>query len=268
MPELPEVQTVVDTLRPSVVDRRFLTVRLGVHDVVLPDGFDLIGALAGRQVRSIDRRAKRIVFTLDDGNRFFVHLGMTGQLTVEASDAPVRKHTHLVTQLDSGPELRFVDARRFGGITWLGKSPDVAGQIGPEPLLIRRAGLARQVLATRRPIKVALLDQRVIAGIGNIYADESLWHAGIHPLTPGNALSAEQIARLGKSMKGILRRAIRAGGSTLRDYVNGRGERGGYQSRHRVYDRAGKPCRRCATPIERIVLGGRSTHFCPRCQTR
>ncbi|RYG85513.1 DNA-formamidopyrimidine glycosylase, partial [bacterium] len=133
---------------------------------------------------------------------------------------------------------------------------------------MRTAALAAGLAKTRRPIKAALLDQRVVAGIGNIYADEALHAAGIHPLAPANELSSEQVERLAKAIKRVLRRAIEAGGSTLRDYVNGRGERGSFQTRHKVYDRAGQPCRGCRAEIVRIVLGGRSTCFCPACQPR
>lgn len=265
MPELPEVQSVVDSLRDEVVGRRFVNIERGPHDVTTPDGFDLAAALRKRTVTTLARRAKRIVFTLDDSNRFFIHLGMTGQLTIEPADAERKKHTHLVVTLDSQSQLRFVDPRRFGEIRWLGRSPDEAS-LGPEPLSMTRATFAKQLSGTKRAIKVALLDQTVVAGIGNIYADESLHAAGISPLVPARELDPNQIALLTKSIKAVLRKAIRAGGSTLRDYVNGRGEAGGFQSRHRVYDREGKPCGRCKTSIERIVLGGRSTHFCPKCQ--
>jgi formamidopyrimidine-DNA glycosylase len=265
MPELPEVQTVVDTLQPCIVGRRFVKIELGPHDVVMPGGFGLVAALRKRTVTKLARRAKRIVFTLDDGNRFFIHLGMTGQLTAESAAAERKKHTHLVATLDDSRQLRFVDPRRFGEIRWLGRSPDEA-TLGPEPLAMRQSTFAKQLASTRRAIKIALLDQRIVAGIGNIYADESLHAAGISPLTPARELDDAQIGRLTRSIKSVLRRAIGAGGSTLRDYVNGRGEAGGFQSRHRVYNQTGKPCHHCKTAIKRIVLGGRSTHFCPKCQ--
>lgn len=265
MPELPEVQTVVDTLRPALVGRPLGRVTLGPHDVVWPVGLDLAARLSNRVVADLSRRAKRIVFTLDDGGRFYVHLGMTGQLTVDAIDLPAKKHTHLTVDLDDATQLRFVDPRRFGGVFWLDDSHD---GIGPEPLTMRSATFAARLATTRRPIKTALLDQRVVAGIGNIYADEALHASGIHPLVAANALTREQVDALSKAIKRVLRRAIRAGGSTLRDYVNGRGEAGSFQHRHRVYDRAGKLCRGCKVEIVRIVLGGRSTCFCPACQPR
>jgi formamidopyrimidine-DNA glycosylase len=297
MPELPEVQTVVDTLRPRLLGRSILGIPTIRQDIVLPAGFDLIGYLAGRSVTELTRRGKRIVFTLDDGNRFYIHLGMTGRLTLESPDAPVQKHTHLIVLLGEGikgrrmkdegrmktyalsdpssafclhpsalPQtLRFRDPRRFGGIFWLGHDSP-AGDMGPEPLTLRRAQLARSLVRTTRAIKNVLLDQTVIAGIGNIYADESLFLAQIHPLTPADKLDEDQIRRLNRAIKLTLRRALRHRGSTLRDYVDADGIKGAYQNQHRVYDRAGKPCRTCKTPIERLVLGGRSAHFCPTCQ--
>lgn len=273
MPELPEVQTVVTTLRPRVTGATLARVRLHRTDIVSPAGVDLPPLLTGRAITAVDRRAKRIVFTLDDNERFYVHLGMTGQLTVESPDAPVRPHTHLVVELhkrqarsDKREELRFRDPRRFGGVFWLGaESPDRG--LGPEPLTLRPARLAGLLAATRRPIKSALLDQTMIAGIGNIYADEALFAAAIHPLRPGNSLTPDEVARLNRAIKQVLRRAIRARGSTLRDFVDADNAPGGYRAKHQVYDREGERCRRCRKcAIERIVLTGRSTCFCPQCQ--
>jgi formamidopyrimidine-DNA glycosylase len=264
MPELPEVQVVVDTLRPNLIGRRIVAIHTLRKDIVEPAAFDLPSHLIDASITGLSRRAKRIVFELHSRDRFFIHLGMTGQLTVDAINQPLKRHTHFVAELDTGNQLRFVDPRRFGGIFWLG--PLAGDSIGPEPLTMRSAALARNLSRTRRAIKTALLDQRVIAGIGNIYADESLHAARIHPLTPARELSPDQIATLTRAIKKVLRRAIRAGGSTLRDYVNGRGERGSFQLRHKVYDRAALPCLTCGSPIERAVVGGRSTHWCPRCQ--
>jgi formamidopyrimidine-DNA glycosylase len=161
--------------------------------------------------------------------------------------------------------LRFTDPRRFGGIWWLG-SEAREEDMGPEPLATRPAQLAERLKKTSRAIKNALLDQTVIAGLGNIYVDESLFAAGIYPLTPANTLTREQVTRLNRAIKTILRRALRHRGSTLRDYRDAVGDAGGFQSLHRVYSREGEPCPACKRPIERIVLGGRSTHFCAKCQ--
>lgn len=267
MPELPEVQTVVDTLRPRVLGRRIARVRLNRQDIVTPTSFDLASALTGRVIAAAERRGKRIVFGLDSGDRFYVHLGMTGRLTVQSPSAPVPLHTHLVLELGPKPEeIRFTDPRRFGGIWWLGRTQTPHGDIGPEPLRTRPPQLARRLAKTTRAIKNALLDQKVLAGLGNIYVDESLFAAGIHPLAPANTLSTEKVARLSRAIKSTLRRALRHRGSTFRDYRDADGAPGAFQKLHRVYDREGQPCRKCRTPIQRIVLGGRSTHFCPRCQ--
>ena len=266
MPELPEVQTVVTTLRPKVEGRRIVALVSVRRDIVTPAGVNLAGRLAGRTVRSVDRRGKRIVFTLDDGNRFYIDLGMTGQVTVVRPGTPLPTHTHLELDL-GGDRLRLRDPRRFGGVWWLGREPADVG-MGPEPLGLRPAGLLARLKRTTRAVKNALLDQRVVAGLGNIYVDEALHAAGIHPLTPANRMDADAVGRLSRAIKATLRRAIRHRGSTLRDYLDADGEAGGFQRLHRVYDRAGQPCHQCRVPIERIVLGGRSTHFCPACQRR
>jgi formamidopyrimidine-DNA glycosylase len=276
MPELPEVQTVVSTLRPMLINRRLATVTLRRNDILCPDGCDFPKHLAGRTFRDIDRRGKRIVFTLDDGNRFYIHLGMSGQLTVTDADAEVRPHTHLEIAIAPASNvgkrnlrtqvLRFRDPRRFGGIWWLGRDASHEDDMGPEPLTLRPAELHRRLQKTTRAIKSALLDQTLVAGLGNIYVDESLFVAKINPLRRACDLSRDESNRLNRAIKQVLRKAIRFKGSTLRDYRDARGESGGFQIRHNVYDRAGKPCRVCKTPIERIVLGGRSTHFCPKCQ--
>jgi formamidopyrimidine-DNA glycosylase len=269
MPELPEVQTVVTTLQPRVVGRTIRRVVSLRADIVTPSDVALPRLLQGRRVESVTRRGKRIVFTLDDGNRFYVHLGMTGQLTVTQRDAAVLPHTHLELELDSAERLRFRDPRRFGGVWWLGNDALAADEgMGPEPLKLRPAQLFRRLHKTTRAVKNALMDQTVVAGLGNIYVDESLFAAGIHPLTPANELTVEQVGKLNRAIKTTLNRAIRHRGSTLRDYMDAEGGSGAFQKLHRVYDRAGEPCRTCRTPIERIVLGGRSTHFCPTCQMR
>ena len=281
MPELPEVQTVVTTLAPRVTGRTIRAVSHLRPDIVTPADADLPRVLAGRRVESVARRGKRIVFTLDDGNRFYVHLGMTGQLTLSPADTPLPPHTHLVLELlepvtaeappapaSSPPvQVRFRDPRRFGGVWWLGRSALPDAGMGPEPLKLRPAQLFRRLHRTTRAVKNALLDQSVVAGLGNIYVDEALFAAGVHPLTPGDALTPAQVAKLNRAIKTTLRRALRHRGSTLRDYVDADGAAGSFQNLHRVYDRAGQPCRRCRTPIERIVLGGRSTHFCTKCQS-
>ena len=255
MPELPEVETVVRTLRPAVVGRQVESFRLLRADFASPAGFDWPAAVVGRRVEAVDRRAKRIVFRLEDGQRFFAHLGMTGRITVGPAGREPARHTHVALRVGEA-ELHFTDPRRFGGLVWLGET-DGDEQIGPEPFEMRPADLADRLSRTRRAVKTALLDQRLIAGLGNIYADEALFRAG---------LTRAEVGRLSRAIKATLDTAIRRRGSTLRDYVDADGNRGGFQRFHQVYDRAGHPCRRCRAPVVRIVLGGRSTHYCPTCQ--
>jgi formamidopyrimidine-DNA glycosylase len=256
-------------LSPRLTGGTFRRVAHVRPDIVRPVGFDLAGALAGRTVSTIARRGKRIVLTLDDGNALYVHLGMTGRLMVVTPDTPIEPHTHFIADLASGTQLRFRDPRRFGGIFWLGREVSPGDtRMGPEPLTMTPAQLAAKMSRTKRAVKNALMDQNVVAGLGNIYVDESLFAAGIHPLRRADRLKADEIARLNKAIKLTLKRAIRHRGSTLRDYVDADGARGGFQNLHRVYARAGEPCHGCDTPLKRIVLGGRSTHFCPKCQRR
>jgi formamidopyrimidine-DNA glycosylase len=267
MPELPEVETIIRTLRPSLLNRKIDAARIIRQDVIRPKNTNLARNLTGRTITAIDRRGKKIIFTLDDSAKFFIHLGMSGRLTLTPPQTAIPTHTHLILDIATS-ELRFTDPRRFGGIFWLGtdQSPDT--DLGPEPLTIRSKELAERLKKTSRAIKTALMDQKLVAGLGNIYADEALFTAGIHPKIPAKRLTPPQIANLTQSIKTVLNRAIHHRGSTLRDYRDSNNQPGNFQKIHQVYDRAGKPCLTCKTPITRIVLGGRSTHFCPKCQAR
>ncbi len=265
MPELPEVETIVRTLGPRLQSAVIEAVYLSRKDFVHPSELDLAARLSSRRVTRVSRRAKRIVFRLDDGNCFYIHLGMSGRLGMEPIEAQRRPHTHLALQF-GGQELRLVDPRRFGGVFWMGSGENGDENLGPEPLGLRAGELGKRLERTTRAIKNALLDQSVVAGLGNIYVDESLFEAGIHPLWPANRLSAQQVGKLNRAIKTVLRRALRPRGSTLRDYRDADGEPGNFQKLHRAYDREGQPCMNCGTKIQRIVLGGRSTHFCPKCQ--
>ncbi len=272
MPELPEVETIVRTLRPRAQGARIVWAKLLRADIVQPPGTDLDEMLSGHRVGAIDRRGKRIIVTLEPAGHLVIQLGMTGRLTLHEPAAASRPHTHLILQLSSAKpeekrfEIHFSDPRRFGGVRWLGNGEAADAGLGPEPLTIGRATLARALSGTRRPIKAALLDQQVIAGLGNIYVDESLFRARIHPLTPANVLSIEQVGKLKSAIIGTLRKAINHRGSTLRDYVDAAGDKGGFQKLHNVYGKSSRPCPACRSMIQRIVLGGRSTCFCPRCQ--
>jgi formamidopyrimidine-DNA glycosylase len=265
MPELPEVQTIVNTLSPKLLGRSITRVQLFRQDIVTPADIDLASLLTSRTIIRVWRRAKRIMFELDNGNHFYIHLGMSGRLTLEPADKAMEPHTHLVLAIKDF-HLRLRDPRRFGGIWWLGTNGNGDVGLGPEPLQMRNAELTGRLSKTRRAIKTTLMDQSVIAGLGNIYADEALFAARLDPRRPANELSAPEIQRLNRAIKTVLRRAIRHRGSTLRDYVDAEGRRGAFQRLHSVYDRAGLPCLTCGKRIQRIVLTGRSTHFCPNCQ--
>jgi formamidopyrimidine-DNA glycosylase len=267
MPELPEVETIVRSLRPALVGQRIAAVRHLRPDILSPPDFDLVKSLVHRKILAISRRGKKIVFDLGAAGRFYIHLGMSGRLTIQISGTQPKPHTHLILMI-GGRELHFVDPRRFGGVFWLGIDQFADTGLGPEPLEMRAAQLARALAGTHRAIKTALMDQKLVAGLGNIYVDESLFSAGIHPQIPANEIPRHQITRLNRSIKRVLRRALRHRGSTLRDYRDANGQAGEFQKIHRVYDRAGESCVICGTSIVRIVLGGRSTHFCPKCQGR
>ena len=272
MPELPEVETVVRELRPRLVGRRIAAVEIGRHSLRRPWSPDWTALLLGQRVDDVARRGKWIVVGLKGGLRLVIHLGMTGQLLVRPTKQPLAPHTHLVVSLDRGREqLRFRDVRRFGSATLfadgerLDRFFDEAG-LGPEPFDLCPDYWRSRLAGTSRCLKAVLLDQRVVAGVGNIYADESLFEARLHPTVLGREIDSRQAERLRRAVVTVLNRAIEQRGSSIRDYVGGSGARGEYQKEFRVYGRPGEPCPRCRTPVERIRLAGRSTHFCPRCQ--
>jgi formamidopyrimidine-DNA glycosylase len=271
VPELPEVETVVRDLRPHLVGRRIAWVARGGKALRRPWSADWESALTGGRIREVRRRGKWIVAGLEGGLHLVFHLGMTGQLVVADAAEPRAEHTHLVFGLGRRRELRFRDVRRFGSATLLPSAAEVqrffgdAG-LGPEPFDLGRGYWRRRLAATERALKAVLLDQRVVAGVGNIYADESLFTARLHPARTGREVGAAEAERLRKAVVAVLNRAIKCRGSTIRDYVGGSGLRGGYQEEFRVYGRTGRPCPRCGTPVECVRLAGRSTHYCPKCQ--
>lgn len=270
MPELPEAETIARQLRPHLVGRRIASVRLARSDVLRGDLRRAQAVLVGRRVRQIVREGKRIHLAVDANAGLVFALGMTGRLTVARSNEPLDPHTHLRLGLErTGRELRFSDSRRFGGV-WLldGVAEGAASPLaplGPDPMTMTWK-VFRRLLGARRQIKSLLLDQRRICGLGNIYVDESLFAARIHPRTLASRLGEQSGKRLLRSIRRVLRSAIAAGGSTVRDYRGAVGSTGTFQHRHQVYGRAGEPCRRCGTALQRIVLAGRGTTFCPRCQ--
>jgi formamidopyrimidine-DNA glycosylase len=272
MPELPEVETVVRDLRGPLVGRRFL--KLEVSKLALRRRWTKKHAalVVGRTVHGVMRRGKWILIDLD-GPWLLVHLGMTGQFTVTDADATRANHTHFVFTLDDGRELRFRDIRRFGSVSCFDDRASldaffVANRLGPEPFDLDPEAWRRGLKKTRRNLKACLLDQRLAAGIGNIYADESLFEASLSPRLIGCRLNAAQAERLRMAIVTVLTRAIERRGSTIRDYVGGSGLKGGFQEEFRAYGRTGEPCVRCGVEIQRIVLAGRATHFCPSCQAK
>ncbi len=268
MPELPEVETIVRGLRERVRDLEFADVQVRLKKCLRGSRESLARALVGRKVLNVDRRGKNIIFRLSGGLALFIHLGMTGRLRVVPADAPLEKHTHVVfTFRGHSHHLRFVDQRQFGKIFWeAGPGETALARLGPEPLLISPREFADRVRARRREIKPLLLDQEFLAGVGNIYADESLHRAGIHPRSRSHRLRAKTLFRLHQTVQEVLREAIRSRGTSVRSYVDASGSSGGFQNLLRVYGREGEPCTRCGTVIRRERIGGRSSFFCPRCQ--
>lgn len=269
MPELPEVETFVRSLQPRLPGRRVTHTRLRHADLYRRGSLRLT-SLVGRIVERVERVGKNIVIRFHPGGVMLVNLGMTGRLVAwpgegGADDVHGGKHLHVRIRFADDGELRYYDARRFGHFYVAEKCNFEQLGIGPDPFLLKPRGLQAALSGRSASVKSLLLNQRVVSGIGNIYADETLFCAGIHPARSGD-YAAPQAAALLRHSRVVLRRAIEHGGSTLRDYRRPDGTPGGYQSHHAVYGRAGLPCLRCGTSIERIVLAGRGTHFCPRCQ--
>ncbi|MGB6482002.1 MAG: bifunctional DNA-formamidopyrimidine glycosylase/DNA-(apurinic or apyrimidinic site) lyase [Candidatus Acidiferrales bacterium] len=280
MPELPEVETVVRGLQMLLPGRRIVGIRLGKTDFI-DDFAKLEEILPDSRISDVRRHGKFIVLLLEKPTpaqiapkspatrfHFIVHLGMTGQLTVFPASRPSPLHTHVWISLDNDTELRFADPRRFGRMLVLleEQSESVLGALGIDPLEVSAQQFQDRLAAKRARIKAVLLDQRVFRGMGNIYTDESLWRARIHPARLASALKREEVARLHRAMQRILLEAIRLGGSSISDYVNAEGQPGEFQIRHRVYQREGKKCTRCGALIRRVIVAGRSSYFCPKCQ--
>jgi formamidopyrimidine-DNA glycosylase len=271
MPELPEVEVIRRGLAPRIVGRRVLGVARG--DKLLrrqSPAAELRHWLQGRRIQELSRRGKYLVFTLEDGVHLLVHLGMTGRLLLGPAPSPPRPHVHLVLQLEEGLELGFQDIRRFGQVLVFppGQPLTPLEQVGREPFSseVTAAWLTAQARGRSRPIKNFLLDGRVLAGIGNIYACEILFAARLHPATPVSRLTSGDWELVLQETRRILQAAINKGGTTVSDYLNSRGETGLFQLELQVYGRGGEPCLRCGAPIQRLVQAGRSSFFCPACQ--
>jgi formamidopyrimidine-DNA glycosylase len=274
MPELPEVETIRARLAPRLEGRRLERVEIVDPRLTRPEPPEAIAAaLEGERIVRVSRRGKYLVFEFESGRHLLVHLRMTGSVEHPAQGGlAADPYRRAVVRLDDGSDVAYRDVRRFG--TWdLLEPGDLEGyfsvrRLGGEPLergFTKRA-LAQALEGRRAPIKAALLDQRAAAGIGNIYADEALWRARLHPLRPAGSLTAGEIARLRKAIRAALEMGIARQGATLRDYRDPEGRRGRMQDEFKVYGRAGEPCPRCGTPIEKTRAGGRGTWFCPQCQ--
>lgn len=274
MPELPEVETVRQTLLEFLPGRVVTAVAVNLARIIkYPAADRFVAELVGRRFLTIDRRGKYLQFRLEGGYTLVIHLRMTGQLRYAAAADPLPKHTHVIFHLDNGQQLRFTDLRQFGAMYL---APDdqilqVANmqRLGWEPLADFPLEQFQALLARRSTkIKNLLLDQSAIAGIGNIYADEGLFAASIHPETPANRLSATQAAALHAALIQVLAAGVAMRGTSFSDYVDGLGRSGSFQHQLTVYGREGEPCPRCGQPILRIKIAGRSAHFCPDCQPR
>lgn len=277
MPELPEVETYVRALEPLLTGKTILGAEVRwPRTIAVPDAARFTELVRGRRLVSFGRRGKYILLGLDSGETLIVHLRMTGELRLHppaAADSgsaasPADKHTHVLLELDTGEELRFRDMRKFGRIWLVEDTASVVGKLGPEPLeeaFVPRT-LAENLAGRKANIKALLLNQTVLAGVGNIYADESLFRARIDPRRTGGSLNCEEIERLHLALREVLLAGIEAQGSSLQNYAPPTGAKGGFQEQFQVFRRGGEPCFCCGGPISRTVLGQRSTHFCPDCQ--
>ena len=280
MPELPEVETIANGVHARVQGARIKAVWTSRKPQTFktPES-EIAHALTGTEIESVRRVGKTIVMTVTRGvekkpTEFLIHLGMTGRLLVSTRDVPMPPHTHAVLTLADAREIRFVDPRRFGRLSIHsgGRTPSRGQQHsnysgpGREPLTISLNEFVALFHGRKTAIKAALLNQSLLHGVGNIYADESLFRAGIRPRRQAARVTREEFARLRTALQAVLKRAIKLGGSSVSDYVDAEGMRGYFQIEHKVYGHAGDPCKVCGTPIKKIVVAGRGTHYCPVCQ--
>jgi formamidopyrimidine-DNA glycosylase len=282
MPELPEVETVRRGLEARVLGRRITRVEVS-HPQVIAGSVDDFEQNVRGVIRRLDRKGKSIAIELDPGvksaarasegsvpNYLLVRLGMTGQVIVLPSGSPLEPHTHVRLTLENGEEIRYRDIRRFGRLRWCSRAEieTVFSRLGPDAPSMSEAEFIRALKGRRTPTKSWLLNQARLAGVGNIYADEALFEARIHPLTEAGRLKRSAASALHRAVEKVLRRAVAKQGTSLRDYVDIEGRPGRFAQSLQVYQRTGQPCLRCGTKIRRLVLASRSSHFCPRCQPR
>jgi formamidopyrimidine-DNA glycosylase len=270
MPELPEVETVANGVHARIHGQTIRSVWTSNKPQTFKSTPEQIAeVLTGARIERVHRVGKTIVVDLTRNKKsaqFLVHLGMTGRLLVSTPETPIPAHTHAILTLSGGKELRFVDARRFGRLSVISDSEERYTGPGAEPLTIGLEDFIALFRRRKTPIKAALLNQSLLHGVGNIYADESLFHAGIRPARHAGRLTRAELARLREALIKVLKESIQSGGSSVSDYVDADGVAGFFQLQHHAYSRTGHPCLICGTPIKRIVIGGRSTHFCPKCQ--
>jgi formamidopyrimidine-DNA glycosylase len=264
VPELPEVETVTRSIAP-LVGRRIVSAEFRATRVLRGADPDRMAArIQGLRIAAVKRYGKFILMSLEGGGYLAIHLGMTGRLLL---GGPAGKHTHAVLTLDRGA-LLYDDSRQFGCLEFSEEFPHRVAKLGPEPLEVPYEDFASALKRRQTRIKALLLNQAFLRGIGNIYADESLFRAGIHPLAMASRLRGERPRRLFDAIRAVLAEAIAAGGSSISDYVDAQGRQGFFQLSHRVYQRTGEPCVTCRTPIRRVLVAQRSSHFCPKCQKR
>ena len=279
MPELPEVETIVRGLERRIAGDVIESVWIGSRPQPLKSPAEVIvKTLEGKRIAQVHRAGKHIVVDLEppaptkgkrtpstanDRAQWVVHLGMTGRIVISEPSDEIPKHTHLIAKLASGRELRFIDPRMFGKLSVHSAGFDPGGV---EPLEVSEERFISLFRGRKTPIKSALLNQKLVRGVGNIYADESLFRAGIRPRRRAAAATRQQLVELYRSVREVLREAIALGGSSVSDYVDADGEEGFFQLEHRVYGREGEPCLVCRTPVRRVVLAGRGSHYCPKCQ--
>lgn len=272
MPELPEVETIVRALRADgLVGRKILRAQIFWPKAVsTPARAQFVRGLRGRTIRGVTRRGKFIVMSLSGGWFLLIHLRMTGHLTMKPAGTAARKRDSIVFTLDNGQQVHFSDSRKFGRVWLVREAASLLGGLGPEPLELTAADFCRALRARSRQLKPLLLDQTFIAGIGNIYADEALWAARLHPQRKADTVSARQAAELHRAIQMVLRRGIRNLGTTLgggqTNFVLPQGERGRNQEQLQAYGQAGETCSRCGARIRRLLVGQRATHVCPTCQ--
>lgn len=270
MPELPEVETTRRGIEPHAVGERICEVIVRRRDLrqPVPESLDEV---EGRRITAVGRRSKYLLVAIDDGTTLILHLGMSGSLRVASPSDAWKKHDHVGITLGNGKQLRFHDPRRFGLLLRVSGNPEdhpLLRDLGPEPLggAFTAASLAAACAKRSAAIKLVIMDAKVVVGVGNIYASEALFRAGIRPRTAARRVSKPRLAKLVTAIREVLTDSIEAGGTTLRDFVSSDGEPGYFRQKLFVYDRKGEPCRVCGTPIRHAVIGQRSTYWCPKCQ--